>query len=240
MSGPADTCEIESAAWAEAMLRRQAELLAQLAEAGTRMALAIEASAAGTGPDKPAAMAFARMTRAVRMTALLQTRLIHEIGRIQANRRIDAARLRREADHADEVARALADPAHDHKARVERIVERIAAAECGDDDDRLDTLVAECGERLDDDDIYGDVANRSVRELVQLICQDLDLDERPFLHERWGQEDSGHGEVRPPPFAAADGGGGVSSVIAGGDYANAAERVVEGARFIHQPFHSSS
>lgn len=56
---------------------------------------------------------------------------------------------------ADKAARL--DPAYHHKVRVERIVDRVAKAACGDDEDRIDRLVIKAGERLDDEDLYGDI-----------------------------------------------------------------------------------
>ena len=65
------------------MLQRQSAMLERLAEAGLRMAEAIagRVTEAPVDEDKPvapteAAMAFARVARAVRMAALLQTRLV--------------------------------------------------------------------------------------------------------------------------------------------------------------------
>jgi hypothetical protein len=111
-------------------------------------------------------------------------------------------------DEADEALRL--DPAgHMQKFRVERIVERVARAACGDDDDRIDRLVAEAGERLDDDDIYGDLLAHSVGELVALICRDLGLDPDwgRLSQEAWARAE-GITPERPPLFAAPPGGEG--------------------------------
>jgi hypothetical protein len=191
----------DHAQWAEALLRRQAELVAQMSEGAARMAAAVEAKA-GPEPSKSDAMAYARLYRTARMGSLLLARLIREIEKVRSNERFDAPRRERDAI----IAKALADPAHDHKSRVERIVERIATDEHGDDEDEIERLIAECAERLDDEDIYRDVRTMPVKDLVQSICKDLDLDERPFLHEAWATED--RNLTRPPPLA----GEGVSSV----------------------------
>jgi hypothetical protein len=191
----------DHAQWAEALLRRQAELVVELSQGAARMAAAIEAKA-GPEPAKSDAMAYARLFRTVRMGSLLLTRLVQEIGKVRSGERFEAPRREREAL----IAKALADPAHDHKSRVEHIVERIAEAEHGDDEDQIDRLVAECGERLDDEDIWRDVRALPVRDLVQTICKDLGLDPRPFLHEAWAMEEQNL--TRPPPLA----GEGVSSV----------------------------
>jgi hypothetical protein len=186
----------DHAQWAEALLRRQAELVAQMSEGAARMAAAVEAKA-GLEPSKSDAMAYARLYRTARMGSLLLARLIQEIEKVRSNERFDAPRRERDAI----IAKALADPAHDHKSRVERIVERIATDEHGDDEDEIERLIAECAERLDDEDIYRDVRTMSVKDLVQSICKDLDLDERPFLHEAWAIEDPS-----PPPAKMAGGG----------------------------------
>ena len=189
----------DHAAWAEALLRRQAERVVELSEGAARMAAAVEAKA-GPEPTKQDAMAYARLHRTVRLGSLMLARLVQEIEKVRSGERFDAPRREREAI----IAKALADPAHDHKSRVERIVERIAAHEHGEDEDEIDRLVGECAEHLDDDDIYRDVRTLPVKILVQSICKALDLDERPFLHEAWAQEDQGSNTTRPPP----QGGGG--------------------------------
>jgi hypothetical protein len=186
MSARPATSQTDLAAWTQATLQRQVERLEQLAEAGLRLALAIEAgatqSAEASAKAEPlsaealakAGMAFSRAARAVRMTALLQSRLLQEMeqaaARTDYQRRDESFRAGQAAD-----AEAREDPAFSHKARVEAIVERVARAET-DDEERLDRLMTEAAERLDDDDIYGDVLTRPVGELVALICRDLGLD----------------------------------------------------------------
>ena len=170
--------------------------MVELSQGAARMAATIEAKA-GPAPAKSDAMAYARLFRTVRMGSLLLARLVQEIGKVRSGEHFEAPRREREAL----IAKALADPAHDHKSRVERIVERIATDEHGDDEDEIERLIAECAERLDDEDIWRDVRALPVRDLVQTICKDLGLDPRPFLHEAWAAEDS-----QPPPAERAGGG----------------------------------
>ncbi len=73
-------------------------------------------------------------------------------------------------------------------------------------------MIEETGERLDDEDIYGDVASRPVGELVALICRDLGLDPdwTRLAEEAWAQDEIAEAPVgspfndlssaRPPPF----------------------------------------
>jgi hypothetical protein len=165
------------AAKAQAALWRQVELLEMLAETGVQFAQAIASRAiadqAALSSEALAteSMAFSRAARAVRMTALLQSRLIQEMD--DARRR--AAFQTTDEREAAEEAERRRDPAYHHKARVEAIVGRVARAQFGDGDD-LDRIAAETAERLDDDDIYGDVLTRPVGELVALICRDLGLE----------------------------------------------------------------
>ncbi len=179
--------------WAQAKLRRQIDRLDMLSEVGLELARDIQ----GRGAED-AAMAFSRVARAMRMTAMLQSRLIKDLSTA--------------ADEADEIAERLA-PAYRHKARVEKIVERIAIDAC-DDETEVDGLIVEAGERLDDEDLYGDVLQRPVGELVALICQDLGLDPdwEALSQEAWAQEEMASGvagspfenlthQTRPPPLA---------------------------------------
>ena len=208
-------------AWARGVIERQVALQEQLAEAGLRLALAIEqgatqAAAQGQPVDKDAAMAFSRVARTVRMAGLLQARLIKDLEETQ--HRAEAEQLRQAkrvlADY-DKARNAPADPAplppdERHKQRVERIVARIAAARHGAKE--VDRLVAEAAERLDDEDIYDDVLAHPVGELVSLICRDLDLkpDWERLSGEAWAREEIESGAegspflaVGRPPLSAA-------------------------------------
>ena len=194
MIDPAGPLDDDLTAWAEARLRRQVERLDSLSEVGLDLARDIQRQAAAD-----AAMAFSRVARAIRMNALLQSRLIKDMVRT--------------ADEVDQLTERL-EPAYRHKARVEKIVERVAKA-AGDDEDVIDRLVIEAGERLDDEDIYGDVLQRPVGELVALICEDLGLepDWDGLANEAWARKEIASGvsgspfngralPARPPPTPA--------------------------------------
>jgi hypothetical protein len=207
-------------AWAHAVLQRQSALLEQLGEAALRMALAIERRLSEAPLDAPidpaeTAMAFSRVARAVRLTALLQSRLVQELTPLSAA-----------VARAAEKAKDRQDPAYQHKARVEGIVARVARARQRDEE-VLDRLARETAERLDDEDFYGEVLNRPVGELVALICRDLGLDPdwTRLAQEAWAQAEAAAGDPRSPfviptsPVAEAMAGGGPV----------AEERLVEGA-----------
>jgi hypothetical protein len=186
-------------AWAQGVLRRQSAMLEQLAEAALRMALAVERRVSEPEPDQPldaaaAAMAFSRVAKAVRLTAMLQSRLVQDLERL---RRGAAPR----AAEAEDIARRL-EPLYRHKARVEAVVERVAKADT-DDEDRIDRLVCEAGERLDDEDLYGELLDRPVGELVSLICRDLGLepDWTRLAEEAWAKAEMD--DPRSPFFNAA-------------------------------------
>jgi hypothetical protein len=191
----------DPAAFTQAALRRQVEVLERMAEAALELAAAIKDQAIYHGPAAEAAMPFSRVARAARMIALLQSRLLKDM---------DEARRR---DAASDDPAVSDDPLHVRKARVERIVGRIAKART-DDEGRVDRLMIEAGERLDDDDIYGDVLTKPVGELVALICRDLGLDPdwTRLAQEAWAQEEISSGATgspfvamqavaRPPPLA---------------------------------------
>jgi hypothetical protein len=146
-------------------------VLGRLAEAGLNVALAIEkqamaaandgaADSAKDGAAAPApqvvhgdlALAYGRVARGVRLTIALQAKALHDLQtldeRCERYQKV-APSERREAGTA-------------RKARVERILGRVIAAEVADEAE-VDRLADEAFERLDDDDIYGDLAPPGVR-----------------------------------------------------------------------------
>jgi hypothetical protein len=262
---PADAAPEDHFAWAQALLIRQVMRLEALSESALRMAQAIERQATGEpsglaevasatagaeapGPPPPsldaAALAFSRVARGMHTTALLQSRLIGELeqGRGREEARAEDARKAR-------IAERLKDPDWEHKMRVEGIVARVAEPKLGGDDEALYRLMAEVHDRLDDDDIYGDVVTRPVGELVALVCRDLGLEpDWPTLaREAWAQEEMESGVenspfqdlelARPPSCAAANGGGGPS---ADPGFKPGEEPMVVGAGQAHPPLDSSA
>jgi len=179
------------------LINRQLAMLGRLAEAGLNIALAIEreATSPSPGPDEaPAghgsdpALAYARVSRAVRLTLALQSNLLKDL------RALDRGRF--------EVRR-------ERRRKVERIVERVIRAEHDGMDGEAERLADEASERLEYDDIYGDLADRPVSEVVAEVCRDLGLspDWAVLAEEAWARAEVEAGAacaplaalVRPPP-----------------------------------------
>ena len=179
--------------WARPLFERQVAMLGQLAEGGLEMALAVKGQALESKAEgaEACARAYARTARAVRLTLMLQAQVIKQIQALDSHGAYLAACAARQ-----DVAQ--------RKARVERIVERIAAGE-HDDPDHVERLIEETCERLDHDDFYGDLLSRPVSELVALICKDLGLDpDWPNLaREAWACEDILSGAPWPPVLMKA-------------------------------------
>ena len=203
--------DADPSAWGQEALRRQVALLERLSESGLRMALAIERRLTEAAPEAALssdalakeAMAFSRAARTVRVTALLQSRLIKDAEQLRLHTAAEAE------ERAEEKQRL--QPVYRHKARVERIVERLAIDQC--DEDTIECVIVEAGERLDDEDLYGDIMTRPVGELVALLCRDLGLepDWDRLSEEAWAKQEIASGaeaspfrtlfSQRPPPLA---------------------------------------
>ena len=169
--------------WPEdrARLDRQLARLDWLADLGLQIAEGLAAQAKGTGPqvvEGDLALAYDRVARAVRMAVMLQSRLIED------------ARLSREAATAP-----VADPAGPAQARkdqVARIVKRVAQADGGLDGTQVRWAAREVSERLEHDDIYGQVMSQPVSDLVHDICYDLGLTPvwARLAEEAWAQDEA--------------------------------------------------
>jgi hypothetical protein len=174
---------------ARAAFDQQLWVLGRLAQAGLNMALALEAQAIATHPEaaadqgpqpygapKPApvsldflppepgelALAFTRVSRAVRMTVALQARLLKgDVGGPNAS-----------------ASRAPAPPPLETRAqranRAGTIVGRLAAGSDGDAFEAME-LMERARERLFDVDITGDLLDRPIPDLIAEICRDLGL-----------------------------------------------------------------
>jgi hypothetical protein len=144
---------------------RRLERLDRLAEAGLQMVAAIERRVKDAPPDQPlaelnaAAMAYSRVSRAVRLAILLQDQLS------------GAA-----ADPAEAARKAEAERKKAHVMRAARIVERVAREHCGVKPSKAADYEYMARERLDDDDLYGLVLNHPVGELVAMICREFGLE----------------------------------------------------------------
>jgi hypothetical protein len=182
--------------WARPLHERRIAMAGQLAEAGLEMALAVKDQALALtreGAVEPAVLeglsrAYARMARAVRLTLMLQERLIKDLIAFDARVAQEAVWERRERTR-------------DRKARVERIVERVIGRE-HDKPEAIERLVWETSERLDREDLYGPLLSRPVSELVAMICKDLGLDPdwSRLAGEAWAKEEMA-GEAAGWPLA---------------------------------------
>ena len=187
--------------WERALLDHRLEGLRRLAEMGLALAGSIQERAtrelAGSVTDAVphhAAMDFSRVARAVRMTYALESRLIAEFKGRSGGAEAD------EADDGPPQVYWLADgPQVEQRRRVQRIVKRVALASALDRE-RVERLVYETGERLEDDDIYGDVMTRPIREIVALICKDLGLqpDWNLLADIYWAREEIAHSPPGSP------------------------------------------
>lgn len=221
-------CPAEADDWRRALTLRQLQMLGELAELGLEIAGAIERQAGGKADASTlrgdAALAYARVTRSVRQTMLLQSKLIE--GMDAGNGAADEARAEAQdgADEASPEAAAETTPEDRQKARVERIVERLVTAEHPDDEDELDRLMNEACDRLDDEDLYGDLMERPVSELVARICRDLGLQPQwaELVQELWAQKEIESGAPGEPLRALLASDPGASAPMNGGARATGA------------------
>lgn len=202
---PADPAEERR----RALLDRQLERLDQLAQAGMDMVHALAAQVAGTGPqvvEGDVALAYNRLSRAVRMALLLQSRLVAEPAEAAAGEPEEIIYRWMEPQNS------IAERTAARRERIEQIVEGVARRE-GDDPDTADRIAHEAAERLERDDIYADVLTRPVSELVADLCRDLGLEPHwPSLaRQPWAQRERASEDIgwplrtglgvhaRPPP-----------------------------------------
>jgi hypothetical protein len=172
-----------------AMIARQLARLERLAEIG--MAISEEAPAAAD-PD----LAFARVSRALRLTFALQSRLM-----------ADLADLDKAGVEAAKDARA------ERRVRIQRQVERALEAKT-DDAVAIRAIAHDLRERLRDDDDFGALLDGPVEDAVAFICREFRLPPpRPprtgrrrlsIAHPRAsGDPDPSRGPIqlspRPPP-----------------------------------------
>ena len=95
--------------------------------------------------------------------------------------------------------RLVSDHESGRQDHIERVIERVARAE-HDDESTVERLVSEAAERLDDRDVYGDLTDRPVSEIIEQICRDLGLspDWTILAKETWAREEMQSGEVGAP------------------------------------------
>jgi hypothetical protein len=169
-AAPTPASDIQTAGpdhWARSLYEQQVAVLGQFAETGLAIALSIgrqvkaAEEAAGDVPER-AIIDFARVSRSVRLTLMLQARLIKELIAFDNKVALDTA-----WDHGQRT--------RDRKAQAEGIMERIIGR-AHDDPETIESLIWETSERLDREDLYGPLLSHPVSELVAMICKDLGLD----------------------------------------------------------------
>jgi hypothetical protein len=165
-------------------------------------AIARRATAEEPAPDQApgdadlhhAAMDFARVSRAVRMTFALQSRLIAEFKGAAA--RSAGAEARDEGPIEVRWRDDVVDNDEVQKRQLRGIVQRLAEA-ASLEREAVERLVLQAGERLEDDRVYRDLTERPLGEIVALICKDLGVepDWDLLADTYWAQLEI----KRPPP-----------------------------------------
>lgn len=170
---------------AEALDRTRRQLIAldELTGHGLAVSRALAEQASGERAQSATtcdhALAYARVSRAVRLAIALQQQLIKDLAAAAADAQT---------------------PEDLRKARLERIVERQVRERHPSDDEALDRLMTETADRLDDEDLYGDLMDRPFSELVARICSDIGLEaDWPALsQELWARREIASGDVGAP------------------------------------------
>jgi hypothetical protein len=161
---------------------RHLRMLAQLAEVGMDLALALRRRVMDPQAPEPVggdvALSFSRIARAVRQTVALETRLA-ENGQAR-DRQVQAEQARALGDRG--LRGAL------RKEEVRDIVDR--PIEAGFPETDVERLLSDLDERLEDDRDDADFIDRPIGELVERICRDLGVIFDPDLLED---------DDRPPP-----------------------------------------
>ena len=209
--------DVEALDRARLRLERQLDMLEQLAEAGLEVALAIRDQATGRAPEGTPpvargdiAMAYARAARAVRFSIVLQSKLTADLQAIET----DAVQAR---DEAEELA-FLQTPHSVRRAAVEHIVESVVRAEREPGEGapaleaRIDRLVCEAADRLEHEELYGDILARPISEVVADLCRDLGLhpDWPALADAAWARREIDSGIVGAPLVHLPPRGGGSS------------------------------
>jgi hypothetical protein len=187
----------------EADLAWKLPMLRELAEMGMDMARDVrDRGVAEPAPDQPAkpdgegdapARAFARLSRSVRMTVALHTKLIEDYRKSDEERA--AERTRRAAAARDAHRGTQMD-------KVKRVAEATIDAETGEDWNEREDLHDKLSECLKDFDDYADLGNRSIGEIIARICRDLGVkpDWRRWVDAAWAKQEMAE---KPPgsPYA---------------------------------------
>jgi hypothetical protein len=153
------------AAAAIARAERRLEILAELTEIGMDLARDVSREAAP-------ADAFARLSRAIRLTLSLEARTDAELALLRAGVMVEIE-TRREAVARN--ARAAAERASaDHREAIERAVREAVEVEIDDPQNRC-FRIRTMEDRLQYEEAYADLDAMTLTEAVQRLCADLGL-----------------------------------------------------------------
>ena len=153
--------------WERALLDRQLEELRELAAMGMDLARDIHRRAKAASDEAPlaerqqAALNFARVTRAVRLTHALETRLVADF------KARSAGAGGADADEGPIEYRWIGQLSPAEKARRTRLQDVVRGVAEGErrDPETVERLVREAGERVEDDGIFGNLMTRPFGEI---------------------------------------------------------------------------
>jgi hypothetical protein len=203
------------------LLDRQLERLERLIEVGMEMVEALRDQAKGEGPpvvEGDVVLAYGRVLRAVRLAILLQSRLAEappsesREPEVQVLSWLDVHTARTEM----------------RKENVEDIVEYVAGRQHRDGETARG-VAHEAAERLERDEIYRDLLDRPLSEIVADICRDLGLepDWDDLAQQPWARRERASDEVGRPLAARAARSAWWSAEARGGDGAAPPARAFE-------------
>jgi hypothetical protein len=168
-----DEASPEEAAADPAVLRaeRRLALLAEMAEIGMALMRGLrpaEPESQGADPGRDPIEAFARVSRAVRLTLALEARTDQELADLKAGV------VRRLADERERAHARRVRAAKDMRHRIEGIMVPLMESET-ESAEAFDDLYEAMRQRLDDDEGYQDCQDWPARRIVEHLCRDLQL-----------------------------------------------------------------
>jgi hypothetical protein len=150
-------------------LERKAIAEAETAEA---MAARVKAGEAvpepappGARPGPDIALAFSRLARSIQTSLLLEDTLVDNFQKREKSLAAEAAERKSQATEARRKRT---------RRQVERVVTEAIRAEAGDRGE-YDHLIRRLKVKIDQNDVYDDLATKSVEEMVVRLCRDLEL-----------------------------------------------------------------